>query len=214
MMKNRFTTLIRLLVACTAARGDSPPREYRLLTSEVSPSGEIKMEYYAHEDDSRQIWVSDSRNPTNRAMLYEYGRWAKAIPSEDDHCIAVTDYAGSDIASTFLFVRIGSVHYAAVTNVDIDALVWEEVAKQYNVRAPFDHSYCEVSSWLGKSALLIHAWGHMSGEYSLDNWFAIYDIRTRSIRFDLKSVNDRDVERVNKKAANTASHGTALPRRP
>jgi len=213
-MSTLSTAFCCVLIACSVTRGDSPTKGNSLFSTEVSPSGAIKLQYYANDDNSRQIWVSDSRKPANCAMLYEYSRSAKALVSDDDRYIALTDYAGSDTASPFLFVRTSGVHYAAVTNVDIDKLVWEEVAKQYKVEAPFDHSYCEVTCWLGNSALLLHAWGHMSGEYALDTWFAVYDIRTRSIRFDLKSVNDRDVERFKKKSANTVSHGKALPRQP
>ena len=164
-------------------------------------SGSIRIEHYANRADAGlanhlQIWVADARDPTNRALLYAHDRWAVAQASPDDSHIVVTDYMGSDGSAPFLFHRVKGVRYAAVTNADIAALAWDAIARQYKVRAPFDHSYCEVSSWLGPHSILIHAWGHESGEFGLDHWFAIYDLRTRRLHFDLRLANDADVERV------------------
>ena len=203
--------------ACVSTLGGGPPKGFELDSSALSPNGSIRIEHYANRADAGlanhlQIWVADARNPTNRALLYAHDRWAAAQASPDDAYIAVTDYMGSDCSEPFLFRRVKGVRYAAVTNADISALAWDAIARQYRIRTPFDHSYCEVSCWLGPHSILIHAWGHESGVCALEDWFTIYDIRTGRLHFDLRLANDVDVERV--KAAPPPATKSAATRTP
>jgi len=172
--------------------GAQPPKTFKLVNTERSPRWTFRVEYYEATNGCCQIWISDYHNKTKRAFLYDYERSATVCFSEDEKYLVVNDYCGSSEASPFLFRRTKGPAYEKVKNADLESVAWETAARNqgFSKSDVFDHRYSEVPCWLGESnKLLIHAWGYSGGERSLNDWFCIYDVKTKKVSFDLSLVN-------------------------
>lgn len=192
---------LALVLPCKALAASQPPPGFELSHTEESAAGGLVAEHYFCESNLlEQIWITVKGGSTNRALLFEHGRHANVLFSPDEKWLVVNDYFGSDSAEPILFRRIKGTRFSRVKEVDFGQLIWKAVSAAQGVRQTmdFDHRYSQADQWLGADTILLRAWGHHSGEYWLEPWFCLYDLKTGRVHFDLAKLNRGAFQKVKK----------------
>ncbi len=189
----KILTALIILLPLFNAHGAKSEKPLALDRGEPSPQWTFRVECGDNPTNGlHQIWISDFHDPTHRVLQYEYERAATVCVSPDEKWLVVNDYAGSNTAHPILFRRNRGIQFSPLKDVDLEKIAWDAAAVNQGFPASqvFDHQYSEVLCWLGDSGkVIIRAWGYYSGEYSLDEWFCIYDVNSGKVSFDLSNIN-------------------------
>jgi hypothetical protein len=186
-----------LLIALVAGL---PPPGGTLFHTDKSPSGEIVAEHYIFqpsdprkESPLRQIWLSYTKSDSPAALLFEHRRAAKVVFSPNDKWIAIDDFFGSGSADVRIFGRISGLKYEEVENAEVTSKCWALVDRIHgkSVAKALDHHYIETVRWAPDSgALLLKAWGYVSGEpLEVNDWLCIFDVERQEASTDLRLMN-------------------------
>lgn len=125
-----------MAVPCLAAE---PSSKFHLERTEEHHR--IIVEHYVDDAHNHKIWLAPRGHPSDRALLYRYGRSVAVLISPDEQWININDYALSDLAEVFLFRRIQGIRYSEVKETQIGQKAWMLFAKEYQLAKPpvYDH---------------------------------------------------------------------------
>ena len=196
--------LMLLVFVCLNATAEQPHTGFKLELTEQTPKRSFVIEYYLCEPKwLAQIWIAEKCGSTNKAVLFEYslsGLGASVIVSDDDNWLAINYHETSGHEAPILFRRTSRIQFKQVKGIDLESIAWKAAAinKGFSSKAIFDHKYTEVLCWLGKThSLVLRAWGHMSGEHRLGDWFCIYDVEAQKLALDMNALNQDGFHLVN-----------------
>jgi hypothetical protein len=194
----RITILLSLFclgigITCRGGNTNAPVGKIEIEIGEHSPNGDFYIEHrLLPPGEVKQIWLVSSKNPQDRRLLYTHSRSAAVFFSDDEHWLAVTDYAGSDLAEVIIFRQQKGIDYRKVE--DITDRAWSFLgAKMGRKKRPeLDHSYAEAMRWTDDQTLLVCLHGYFSGTHNdIEDWLCFYDVKTRTFSTDLDSHNRR-----------------------
>ncbi len=216
---HRYLAILFWIVSWGVLHGQTNST-FQLTETEESPSRSFKMERYENANDGiAQIWVVPN-GKDKKYLLFEYSKPEAVCPliSHDDQWLVLNFREGSDSTRPILFQKNAQKRFQK-SRVDLGSVVWHAAANHqgFSANAVFDHRYSKAVTWLGDShTLMLHAWGHHSGEYYLDDWYCFYDVKTRQSTLDLNALNNGKYHllKPNPKSGSTpvkksGSHGVA-----
>jgi hypothetical protein len=145
--------------------------------------------------DDFQIWLMDIKTNHIDQLVYEYKRSCYVLWSPDSRKIIINDHAGSDLATTSIFMinetdgtisEIGTGLYGHISDMffDITKDIWKN--NTYNDKYPYDHYYMDAIGWSPNSSeVLVKAWGH-THSCSGGPCYFIYSLKDNKVTHHLK----------------------------
>jgi hypothetical protein len=117
----------------------------------TSPNGRYVIQNVDHNEEYKHfLFLKDKATGTSR-QVYEYGRSASVVWSPDSLHLAINDYAGSNVAETYIF---------SIDETVPKINVRDELVHKGKVVPPGGHDYFGVARWLDGQRVVVHFWGH------------------------------------------------------
>jgi hypothetical protein len=144
-------------ITCEDASGD-PQGHYMLLSCERHYDREVPHEFRLKDLRTGEVIWS-----------YPFGRSAEALWSPDGTALAITDYAGSNIAELFLVFPVRSQQTVNIQN---------ETARSLGLLPSVvhnDHVYFEAVRWKDPKTLVFRIWGQ--GDHDPQGFDDLFEYR-------------------------------------
>jgi hypothetical protein len=136
-----------------------------------------------------EIWLVPKKTPQKRQLLYAHERSVTVLFSDNEHWLALNDFAGSNIAEISLFQQQPDLKFKRIGNISDGA--WDFFCQQNRLKTlPLDHSYAEVLRWTDDHTLLICLRGD-GNHHRIDDWLCFYDLKNKTFSTDLNRHNQR-----------------------
>ena len=180
---------ITIALASSQLPGSKIVRSYKQTGGDI-----VVQEFTRDEADgthTNQFFVSSTKTPNERRFLFQHHRGATLLISPDASHIAINHYASSTDGVVIVFERVKDLEYRELIGDDVIRKKALHAASQslgHKTDINFDHLYVDCIAWsAGSSALLVRLSGHNEG--ALEDWYCIFDIKTKAVSLDLSLMN-------------------------
>jgi hypothetical protein len=181
----------------------------KLFHIDKSPSGAILAEHFIFEardprSDAplRQIWLRDTQGKDAPTLLFEHSRGADVLFSPNENWIVINNYFDSGNTEVRLFQKTKGLKYQEMKKADATQKCWALLDRTVgrSVSKDLDHSYIRAIQWAADSrAVLLVAWGHLSGEpVQVNDWLCVFDIERLRASTDMRIMNRGAVQDTRK----------------
>lgn len=159
-----------------------------------SNRGGWKFEVRENPDGDKEIWIIPETNPAAARKMATTGGWGnlRVHISPDDKVIVVEDGGGSLGIDLRVFRSSGEqAVFVEDETVKIGDAVEAWALRKLN--APGDmilgHRYIHAHGWSTDGTKLLVSIAGREGEIQVPGWFAIYDLESGTLSFDLAGLN-------------------------
>ncbi|HQW27879.1 MAG TPA: hypothetical protein PK529_01770 [Verrucomicrobiales bacterium] len=188
-MKSGFLLLTGLLLSALTlpVRAQQPEEGW-------ANHGEWKFELRANANEEKEIWIIPEANPAGARKMTTTGGWGnlRVHISPDDKTIVVEDGGGSLGIDLRVFRSTGN----ATVFIEDETVKIADIVEAWAVKklkAPtgviLGHRYVKAHGWSSDGAKLLVSIAGSEGELEVPGWFAIYDLESGTLSFDLSTLN-------------------------
>jgi hypothetical protein len=179
-----------IVVAVSAA---AEPTSIDQIRTEFSPQADIVVQHCWRRAGGEQIWLALADDFGKRRLLFDTGRNAGVMFSQDEEWLVVNDRWGSNGSSARLYKKVAPLDYRE--QLDLTGGAWDFFAQHEKVSPPqFDHSYTEAIRWIAKpAAIVLELSGHMDHNHHVGGWLCIYYIDSKEFSTDFDALNKQQV---------------------
>jgi len=169
------------------------PESIDHIRTETSPQNDIIVQHCWKTCGGEQIWLALTNDFSKQRLLFDTGRSAELLFSEDEQWLIINDHWGSNGSSALLYKRVAPLDYRK--QLDISVSAWNFFTEHENVAQPdFDHRYTGAIRWIAKPlAVILELSGHSDSEHHVDGWLCIYYIESKKFSTDLDALNKQQV---------------------
>ncbi len=186
--------LFAVLPSLIFAADDYPPKGFTEMSSVESSSGGFSVVHFKKDpqdySSDSQIWVHATKPDFKTQLLFTHNNRSAVLISDDEDYIAINHHELSGLGVLIVFKRNEKGGFDEVKK-DFLKVMQAQMAKEFKLDKDmgFDHEYCYADVWMRDGLLLGHINGNLSGEYSLDEWYFIYDAKKDRFIWDLNKIN-------------------------
>jgi Tol biopolymer transport system component len=170
----RLALAITLLIL-TAAAGEKRGAIVSFPSDQTAPSPDgryVVLNVDSDKEPEHTLFLVERPSKAKRKLLV-YGRYTEALWNPNSDLIAITDYAGSNVAQCLVFSTSGRAP------VDIGEQITRTVRgkKERASIQENDHVYFAGIAWTSPRTLKVKVWGHGDADPSGFKRFYTYTIR-------------------------------------